>query len=113
MDDTAYEAFKNELFTAIWRDLDPLEEEIENTESLPYDRLMPLLRGMRAFGLIIPEEYGGVGLSMAQYLPILGEFAKIQGGIRVVVHVHNSMAHALWELGSEEQRMAPTPSPSL
>jgi alkylation response protein AidB-like acyl-CoA dehydrogenase len=109
MDATLYESFRSDLFKAIWRDLDPLEEEIENTESLPYDRLMPLLRGMRAFGLTIPEEYGGVGLSMSQYLPVLGEFAKIQGGIRVVVHVHNSMAHALWELGNEEQRKAVLP----
>jgi alkylation response protein AidB-like acyl-CoA dehydrogenase len=104
MEQAAYERFRSELFEAIWRDLDPLEEEIENTEALPYDRLMPMLRNMRAFGLTIPEEYGGVGLSMSQYLPVLGEFAKIQGGIRVVVHVHNSMAHALWELGDDVQR---------
>jgi alkylation response protein AidB-like acyl-CoA dehydrogenase len=109
MEQSAYETFRDELFQAIWRDLDPLEEEIENTESLPYDRLMPLLRTMGAFGLTIPEEYGGAGLTMTQYLPVLAEFAKIQGGIRVVVHVHNSMAHALWELGSDEQRKAVLP----
>ncbi|MEU6702063.1 acyl-CoA dehydrogenase family protein [Pseudonocardia sp. NPDC046786] len=109
MEQAAYEAFRRELFEAIWRDLDPLEEEIENNEALPYDRLMPLLREMRAFGLTIPEEYGGVGLTMTQYLPVLGEFAKVQGGIRVVVHVHNSMAHALWELGDEVQRKAILP----
>jgi alkylation response protein AidB-like acyl-CoA dehydrogenase len=109
MDAASYDSFRSGLVEAIWRDLDPLEEEIENTESLPYDRLMPLLREMRAFGLTIPEEYGGVGLSMAQYLPLLGEFAKVQGGIRVVVHVHNSMAHALWELGNEEQRKGVLP----
>lgn len=109
MKQEAYDAFRKELFAAIWRELDPLEEEIENNEALPYDRLMPSLRKMRAFGLIIPEEYGGVGLTMAQYLPVLAEFAKIQGGIRVVVHVHNSMAHALWELGNDEQRRAVLP----
>lgn len=109
MDQQAYQLFRDEICAAIWRELDPLEEEIESSESLPYERLMPALRKMRAFGLIIPEEYGGVGLSMSQYLPILSEFAKIQGGIRVVVHVHNSMAHALLELGNEEQRRAVLP----
>lgn len=109
MDAASYESFRSGLFEAIWRDLDPLEEEIENTETLPYDRLFPLLREMRAFGLTIPEEYGGVGLSMTQYMPVLGEFAKVQGGIRVVVHVHNSMAHALWELGNDEQRKSILP----
>jgi alkylation response protein AidB-like acyl-CoA dehydrogenase len=43
-------------------------------------------------------------LTVPQYLPIIAEFAKLQGGIRVLVHVHNNMSHALWELGSEEQR---------
>lgn len=109
MDNAAFGSFKAGIFEAIWRDLDPLEEEIENSEELPYDRLMPMLRRMRAFGLTIPEEFGGVGLSMTQYMPVLGEFAKVQGGIRVVVHVHNSMAHALWELGSDEQRKAILP----
>jgi alkylation response protein AidB-like acyl-CoA dehydrogenase len=105
MEAKAYEEdFKEKLFEAIWRDLDPLEDEIEETEKLPYDRLFPMLREMGAFGLLIPEEYGGVGLTVSQYLPVLAEFAKVQGGIRVVVHVHNSMAHALAELGTERQR---------
>jgi alkylation response protein AidB-like acyl-CoA dehydrogenase len=52
----------------------------------------------------VPQEYGGSGLSITQYLPILAEFAKIQGGIRVVVHVHNSFAHALSEIGDARQR---------
>lgn len=109
MDVQAYEPFRVRIIEAIWRDLDPLEAEIEDSESLPYDRLLPLLRDMGAFGLIIPEEYGGHGLTAAQYLPILAEFAKVQGGIRVVVHVHNSMAHALVELGNDAQRGAVLP----
>lgn len=104
MDSEAYQAFRRRITTAIWRDLDPLEDEIETTGALPYDRLWPLLREMGAFKLLIPEAYGGLGLTVTQYLPILAEFAKIQGGIRVLVHAHNSMARALYELGNERQR---------
>ena len=103
MDVAAYEQFREEFVAAIWRDLDPFEEEIEKTERLPYDRLMPLLRQMGAFGLMTPEKYGGSGLTVTQYLPLLEELSKIQGGIRVVVHVHNTVAHALADLGSEAQ----------
>ncbi len=109
MDAQAYESFRARLIDAVWRDLDPLEKEIEDSESLPYDRLLPLLRDMGAFGLTIPAEYGGCGLTASQYLPLLAEFAKVQGGIRVVVHVHNSMAHALFELGNDAQRAAVLP----
>src|SRR5919202_2566726 len=104
METKAYEDFRKKLFEAIWRDLDPLEDEIEETERLPYDRLFPALREMGAFGLTIDEEYGGAGLTMSQYVPILAEFAKVQGGIRALVHVHNSIGHAVAELADERQR---------
>jgi alkylation response protein AidB-like acyl-CoA dehydrogenase len=99
-----YTKLRESVFTTIWDELDPLEQQIEDTEKIPFDIVLPALRACGAFGLIVPREYGGAGLSIAQYLPILAEFAKIQGGIRTIVHVHNSFAHALSEIGSPEQR---------
>ncbi|MFC0530269.1 acyl-CoA dehydrogenase family protein [Phytohabitans kaempferiae] len=109
MDPQEYEKFRRDVFAAIWRDLDPLEAEIEDNESMPMDRLMPMLRDMGALGLLVPARYGGSGLTIEQYLPIIAEFAKVQGGIRVLVHVHNSFAHALSEIGSPEQCAAILP----
>jgi hypothetical protein len=94
---------------AIWRELDPLEEEIEDNENLPYEKLFPALRKMGAFALMLPEEFGGYGLTVAQFVPLLQEFAKVQGGIRVVVHVHNTMVHAFSQLASAEQKAAILP----
>ena len=108
-----YEAFKKEIFEAIWRDLDPLEKEIEDNEHIDHAIVDPPLRKMRAFGLLVPKRYGGVGLSTSQYLPILAEFSKIQGGIRVLVHVHNSMGHGLAELATEDQRQQILPGVAL
>ncbi len=99
-----YTKLRGSVFSTIWNKLDPLEEQIETTEKIPYDIVLPVLRSCGAFGLIVPREYGGSGLSIAQYLPILSEFAKIQGGVRAIVHVHNSIAHALSEIGSTEQK---------
>jgi alkylation response protein AidB-like acyl-CoA dehydrogenase len=109
MSQTEYESFRSQLFERIWQDLDPLEQEIEDTEDLPLETLIPLLQEMRAFGLLVPAEYGGVGLTVPQYIPVLAELAKIQGGIRALVHVHNTTAHMLWELGSDEQRRSLLP----
>lgn len=109
MDTAGYEAFRDEIVTAIWRDLAPLEQEIEETEELPWERLRPLLGEMRAFGLMFPEEHGGVGLTVSQYLPILAELAKVHGGIRALVHVHNSMGHAACDLATAEQRAVLAP----
>jgi alkylation response protein AidB-like acyl-CoA dehydrogenase len=99
-----YAKLRESVFTTIWNELDPLEHQIEDTEKIPYDVVMPALKACGAFGLIVPREYGGAGLSIAQYLPILAEFAKIQGGIRAIVHVHNSFAHALSEIGNDAQK---------
>ncbi|MEV6901640.1 acyl-CoA dehydrogenase family protein [Amycolatopsis sp. NPDC051372] len=99
-----YRKLRDAVFATIWDELDPLEHQIEDTEKIPYDVVLPALRACGAFGLIVPREYGGSGLSIAQYLPILAEFAKIQGGIRAIVHVHNSFAHALSEIGNAAQK---------
>ncbi|GAA3827599.1 acyl-CoA dehydrogenase family protein [Amycolatopsis tucumanensis] len=99
-----YRKLRDSVLATIWDELDPLEHQIEDTETIPYDIVLPALRSCGAFGLIVPQEYGGAGLSMAQYLPILAEFAKIQGGIRAIVHVHNSFAHALSEIGNDAQK---------
>ncbi|OKI63378.1 acyl-CoA dehydrogenase family protein [Micromonospora sp. CB01531] len=109
MNQSEYDTFRDRLFSRIWRELDPLETQIEDEERLPLETLIPTLREMGAFGLLVPEEYGGLGLTIEQYLPVIAEFAKVQGGIRVLVHVHNSFAHALSEIGSPEQRAAILP----
>lgn len=72
-----YEEFKRDIFAAIWRDLDPLEKQIEDNEHVPHEIVDPLLRRMGAFGLLVPARYNGIGLSTSQYLPILAEFSKI------------------------------------
>ena len=103
IDAAEYAALLAQVKRTIWEVLDPLEEQIESQEKLPYDVIYPALRTCGAFGLLIPREFGGRGLSVRQYLPIIAEFAKIHGGIRVLVHVHNSFAHALSEVATPEQ----------
>ncbi|MGW4068617.1 acyl-CoA dehydrogenase family protein [Nocardia grenadensis] len=102
--DTDYRALRDRIFEAIWSELDPLEQQIEDNEQVPHDIVMPILGRIGALGLLVPQEFGGSGLSITQYLPIIAEFAKVQGGLRVIVHVHNSFAHALSEIGSEQQK---------
>ena len=108
MQASQYARFRDRVFAAIW-ELSSLEKQIEDEEKLPYDVLMPALRKMGAFGLLIPTEYGGSGLTISQYVPILAEFSKVHGAIRVVVHVHNSFAHALAQMGTADQRRAILP----
>jgi alkylation response protein AidB-like acyl-CoA dehydrogenase len=104
-----YENIRHRFLDGVWAGIDPLADEIEETGRIPYDRLFPVLRHIEAFGLLIPEQYGGLGLSVRQYLPLIAEVAKSHGGVRALVHVHNSMAHAVAAMASPEQAAAVLP----
>src|SRR6266480_1411834 len=56
-------------------------------------------------GVLIPEEYGGAGLSYFEYKTIIEEIAKVCGSIGLSVAAHNSLCsgHILY-FGSEEQK---------
>lgn len=103
MNDQRYDQFRRDFVAGVWSGVEPLADEIEDTGRIPYDRLFPVLREIGAFGLLIPEGHGGLGLSVTQYLPLIAEVAKSHGGVRALVHVHNSMAHAVAAMASPEQ----------
>lgn len=94
--------FRERGFKFIWDELSPLEDEIERTGSIPRERLWPRFRDHGFLGMLIPKEYGGVGLSETQYLEFEKEWSKVHGGIRVILHVHNG--GSLTYLGNEEQK---------
>jgi len=99
-----YQDYRQSLFDLLWRKVDPLVESIEATNHIPYEELTPSFREHGLFGLVIPEEYGGVGLTTRQYLPILAEISKVSGAIRAWIHVHNTSARAIVVYEKEEQK---------
>jgi alkylation response protein AidB-like acyl-CoA dehydrogenase len=56
-------------------------------------------------GVLVPEEYGGAGLSYFEYKTVIEEIAKVCGSIGLSVAAHNSLCtgHIL-SFGNEEQK---------
>ena len=56
-------------------------------------------------GVLVPEQYGGAGLSYFEYKTIIEEIAKVCGSIGLSVAAHNSLCtgHIL-SFGNEEQK---------
>ena len=56
-------------------------------------------------GILVPEEYGGIGLGYQEYISIIVEIAKVCGSIGLSVAAHNSLCtnHILM-FGTEEQK---------
>jgi alkylation response protein AidB-like acyl-CoA dehydrogenase len=56
-------------------------------------------------GVLVPQEYGGSGLSYNEYISVIEEVAKVCGSIGLSVAAHNSLCtNHILEFGSEEQK---------
>ena len=56
-------------------------------------------------GVLVPEEYGGAGLSYFEYKVVIEEIAKVCGSIGLSVAAHNSLCtNHILTFGNEEQK---------
>ena len=102
--DADYQAYRTRVFDFLWREVEPLVDEIERTRYFPAEDLFPKFREHGLWGLIVPEAYGGLGLDMRRYLPLLAEMSKVGGIVRVILHVHNTAARTVAAFGTEAQK---------
>ena len=93
--------------------LDSIRKFCENyVDSAKFDKLEhfpeDVINGMKElglFGLVIPEEYGGFGLSTTAYVRILEEIARYDGSMALIAGAHQSIGlKGLLMYGSEEQK---------
>ena len=56
-------------------------------------------------GILVPEEYGGAGLTYRHYIAVLEELGAAEGGVALSVAAHNSLCtNHLYLFGSEAQK---------
>lgn len=56
-------------------------------------------------GVLVPEQYGGAGLSYFEYISVIVEIAKVCGSIGLSVAAHNSLCtNHILEFANEEQK---------
>jgi acyl-CoA dehydrogenase len=55
-------------------------------------------------GLLVPEEYEGVGADYVSYAVAVEEIARVDAGTAVTLSVHSMICAAIEKLGSEEQK---------
>ena len=71
-----------------------------------FDRsLIPKLAELGFLGMLLPEEYDGLGLDTCTYLVALEEIAAVDASAAVLMSVHNSLpTQMILRYGSDEQR---------
>ena len=80
-------------------------DEIDRTGELPPE-LVQGLRELGAFGLKIPEEYGGIGLSQVGYGRTIGMVTSMDGNLTALLSAHQSIGvpQPLKMFGTPEQK---------
>ncbi|MBN3755610.1 acyl-CoA dehydrogenase [Paraburkholderia sp. Tr-20389] len=59
---------------------------------------------MGFLGMHVPEEYGGSAATFPEYCLAIEEFAAADAGFATIVHVHNGLAGAVAQGGTEAQK---------
>lgn len=84
----------------------PLEERIEETDAVP-DELRRAAAEMGLFGYALPEEFGGLGVTMAEDVQLAMEFGYTSPAFRSLFGTNNGIAgQVIARFGSDEQKKA-------
>ncbi|MVZ65857.1 acyl-CoA dehydrogenase [Sphingobacterium sp. DK4209] len=82
----------------------PFVMQWDQAQTFPVDLFKKL--GEHGFmGILVPEQYGGSGLSYQEYISILDEISKVCGSIGLSVAAHNSLCtNHILSFANEEQK---------
>ena len=81
----------------------PVAQELEHADEYPTD-IVEGLKELGVFGLMIPEEYGGLGESLLTYALCVEEIARGWMSVSGVINTHFIVAYMLMQHGTDEQK---------
>ena len=86
------------------KNIKPHVMEWDESQEFPV-HIFKQLGELGMMGVLVPEEYGGAGLSYYEYKAVIEEISKVDGSIGLSVAAHNSLCtgHIL-AFGNEEQK---------
>ncbi len=85
------------------REILPVATRLEHADEFPKD-IVEGLRELGIFGLMIPEEYGGLGESLLTYAVVVEELARGWMSVSGIVNTHFVVAWMLHQHGTEDQK---------
>jgi alkylation response protein AidB-like acyl-CoA dehydrogenase len=81
----------------------PAAQELEHADEYPTE-IVEGLKELGVFGIMIPEEYGGLGESLLTYALCVEEIARGWMSVSGVINTHFIVAYMLLQHGTEEQK---------
>lgn len=81
----------------------PVAQELEAADEYP-EEIVEGLKELGIFGLMIPEEYDGLGESLLTYALVVEEIARGWMSVSGVINTHFIVAYMIMRHGTEEQK---------
>ncbi|MFE0415508.1 acyl-CoA dehydrogenase family protein [Streptomyces tendae] len=85
------------------KEIIPVATELEHRDEYPQD-IVDGLKELGLFGLMIPEEYGGLGESLLTYALCVEEIARGWMSVSGIINTHFIVAYMLKQHGTQEQK---------
>src|SRR6516225_6962912 len=99
--------FQTEILATVRQFVDkeviPNAPELEREDTYP-QHIVDQMRDMGLFGLMIPQEYGGLGESLLTYALCVEQLSRGWMSVSGIVNTHFIVAYMLMQHGTDEQR---------
>ena len=106
MDADVFEAFLDQLKRYVRERLIPAEADVIAKDRIP-DAILDEMRDMGLFGITIPEEYGGAGMNISQYIETVKHLSYAAPAYPSTMSINVGMTGtAIRKFGTAEQRSA-------
>ena len=104
MDADVFAQFLDQLDRYVRERLVPAEPEVIANDGIP-DTLRQEMAAMGLFGLTMPEEYGGAGMNVSQYIETIHTLSYAMPAYRSIISINIGMVcSALKNAGTPEQK---------
>lgn len=86
------------------KNIRPRVMDCDESQEFPMN-IMQQIGELGFLGILVPEEYGGAGLSYVEYALIVEELARVDPSISLSVAAHNGLCTSqIYQFANEEQR---------
>ena len=89
--------------TFVDKEIIPVANDLEHADEYPTE-IVEGMKEMGLFGLMIPEEYGGLGESLLTYALVVEEIARGWMSVSGILNTHFIVAYMIKQHGTEEQK---------
>lgn len=95
--------------TFVEKEVKPVANELEHANEYPQD-LVDQMKELGLFGATIPEEYGGLGLTVSTYAQIVEELCRGWMSLSGILNTHLMIGYVIRTFGNDEQKQRFLPS---